>query len=173
MPISCAPETFLALWRRDHFLFLQENERLKLSRNNSSPSVATFIEPKLMIGSLCACRVALSHTSSLCACRVALSHTSSLCACGFESYQFTVCMSCGFESYQFIVCMSCGSESYQFTVIVTRLSAQDSNSIDQGLPTVQSRLHQDCLPHSSTAVLSSAALLVLFSAIVLICHVCV
>ena len=98
VPISCAPETFLALWRRENFLFLQENECLKPSENHCSQSAHVY---KTKANDRC------DDWFIVCT------------SCGSESYQFIVCMSCGSESYQFIVCMSCGSESYQSIVCMS------------------------------------------------------
>ena len=129
--VSCAPETFLALWRSENFLFLQENECLKPSKNHCSPSAHVY-------------------------------RTKADDRCDDS---FIVCASCGSESYQFNVCMSCGSESHQLTVIVT----QDNSSIDLGISTVHSLLHQQLSPVSCNQYSSSAWQFCTFSSLLSYC----
>jgi len=155
--VSCAPETFLALWRSENFLFLQENECLKPSKNHCSPSAHVY---RTKADDRC------DDSFIVCAsCGSESYQFIVFMSCGSESYQFIVCMSCGSESYQFNVCMSCGSESHQLTVIVT----QDNSSIDLGISTVHSLLHQQLSPVSCNQYSSSAWQFCTFSSLLSYC----
>jgi len=194
--VSCAPETFLALWRSENFLFLQENECLKPSKNHCSPSAHVYrtkaddrCDDSFIVCASCGSESyqfivfmscgSESYQFIVCMSCGSESYQFNVCmSCSSESYQFIVCMSCGSESYQFIVCMSCGSESYQFNVCMscgseshqlTVIVTQDNSSIGLGISTVHSLLHQQLSPVSCNQYSSSAWQFCTFSSLLSYC----